>query len=96
MSLMLVSGKQFICENCKKVVLIEYKDGAQMTQIGDDNVHKQMELSQQFGQINDNPNQDGYYLYDIGLCSDCFAAIEEDWSVKVKRGHEIYNLINEK
>ncbi len=89
MSFLLVSGKQFICSSCEKVVRIEYKNSPMQTQVGDFKAMHHMELSQQYGQINSNPNEEGYYLYDFGLCSDCFAKEVND-EVRKKSDRIVY------
>lgn len=71
MSFMLVSGKQFICESCEKVISVEYKDGAKMTQIGDFEIMRQQQIAQEFGE-QQVINEKGFYLYDFGLCEPCY------------------------
>ena len=83
MSFMVVSGKQFMCSDCEKIVQIEYEGGAQMTQIGDLSVMEQIQLSEQFGSEFDS------YLYDIGICNECF-----DNEKELKRSNEIFKLID--
>ena len=72
MSFLNVVGKIYRCSECQKSIRIEYQDGARLTQIGDWNVTSQLELSKKLGQPNDNPDENGYYLYDIRICIDCF------------------------
>lgn len=74
MSLLLVSGKIYLCENCEKTTKVEYSGGAQYTQIGDELVSYQLQLSEQLGQPNENPEKQGFYLYDICLCEKCFTS----------------------
>lgn len=66
MSSMPVKGKRFVCSECRKMVQIEYEGGVKMTQVGDMEVYRQMQLSEYFG------TQSEPYLYDIGLCSQCY------------------------
>jgi hypothetical protein len=72
MSFLLVSGKSFRCESCKHTIQVEYEGGAALTQIGDYRVSLQQEYSKEFGQPNDNPETEGYYLFDIGVCQECY------------------------
>jgi len=67
MSFMIVSGKRFICEVCGKTIQIEYEGGAKYTQIGEMNLLEQQETAEYLGLRGDNT-----YLYDIGICHDCF------------------------
>jgi len=66
MSSMPVKGKRFVCSECGKIVQIEYEGGVKMTQVGDMEVYRQMQLSEYFG------TQSEPYLYDIGLCFQCY------------------------
>ncbi len=77
MSFMTVRGKIFICSQCEKSLTIEYQGGATMTQIGDMEVYRQQELSQQLGQPSAYPESEGYYLYDIGLCAECYTDVNK-------------------
>ena len=67
MSFLMIQGKRFICQECKTEARVEYVGGSQMTQIGEDNIYLQQELSQKYG-----VKFDDSYLVDIGVCSDCF------------------------
>ncbi|MDP3114394.1 MAG: hypothetical protein Q8M98_06415 [Candidatus Cloacimonadaceae bacterium] len=72
MSWLQVKGKLFVCINCDKKLKVEYEGGNLSTLIGDDEVSNQLNYSEQFGQIESDPNKDGYYLYDFGVCSNCY------------------------
>jgi hypothetical protein len=83
MSFMIVCGKLFVCNKCEKVVRVEYEGGAQFTQIGDLNVMEQEHFSEALGQLNNEPDEQGYYLYDFGLCDKCFdTKINRDYKRK--------------
>ena len=69
---MLVTGKIFICSECEKYITIEYEGGPLYTQIGDSSVYYQLEISEKIGQPNSKPEEEGFFLYDIGICSNCF------------------------
>lgn len=71
MSFLLVTGKLYHCESCGAQVRVEYEGGAQLTQIGDENVFEQMELAERLGQPGDNPEREGYWLHDFMICGDC-------------------------
>jgi len=72
MSFLLVSGKSYLCEICNCTIQVEYEGGPALTQIGDYSVSQQLEYSKEFGQPNENPEIDGYYLLDIGVCQECY------------------------
>jgi hypothetical protein len=72
MSFLLVTGKIFSCDLCKKVIQVEYEMGPSLTQIGDMNIIQQMEYSKNLGQPNESPETNGYYLYDFGICEVCY------------------------
>jgi hypothetical protein len=92
MSFLLVSGKIFICSECNRSVKVNYKEGALPTQIGDIEITHQLELSSEIGQPNSDPNEEGYYLYDIGMCEKCyFSLIDES---ERKRSSEISRCIH--
>ncbi len=79
MSFMMVCGKIYICAKCRRHVTISYRGGSMITQIGDINVARQLKLSRQIGQPHDDPDNQGYYLYDIdGICSTCYESGESE------------------
>lgn len=78
MSFLPVSGKIYICDECDKHIRVEYEGGAQLTQIGDDNIREQMQISEKFNQPNKDPDTEGYYLYEIIICEDCYSKIDEN------------------
>ena len=92
MSFMTVRGKIFICSQCEKSLTIEYQGGAQMTQIGDMEVYRQQELSQQLGQLSADPEREGYYLYDIGLCAECYTDVSRE--INSDREKKVFSLID--
>lgn len=69
---MLVAGKIFVCPECQKTVQVDYEGGALVTQIGDMEVMRQLEYSEQLGQPNADPDEEGFYLYDFGVCGACY------------------------
>jgi len=99
MSWLLVRGKIFICENCNREIKIKYKDGAQFTQIGDINIYTQLEYSKKLGQLCKNPDEEGYYLYDFGICENCIHKIlsKEAFEANMKileLIHQLFTLKN--
>lgn len=92
MSFMLVTGKIFLCNVCQKRLKVNYEGGALYTQIGDNRIMQQQDIADSYKQPNPNPNEEGYYLYDIGLCENC-------WEVQVDGGQksmfeEIVKIMN--
>ena len=65
---MVVKGKRFVCEKCGHTVQMDYEGGAQMTQIGDFEVMRQMELIEEYADTID----EGVYILDFGICETCF------------------------
>jgi len=110
MSFLLVTGKIFLCQNCEAKIQIEYEGGAILTQVGDKNVSQQIEYSKKFGQPHDDPEEDGFYLYDededfylydFGICSKCYFEtvfsknkIREESNQKIIEGYQ--RIFNEK
>lgn len=80
MSFMIVSGKTFICQICENSLRVEYEGGPLMTQIGDFEVMQQQDIARELGDQNEN---DGFYLYDFGICASCYEK-EVDKSLKEK------------
>jgi hypothetical protein len=72
MSFLNVSGKIFICDMCNLMHKVEYEGGPQPTQIGDDNIFELLKLSEKLGQPNEDPEANGFYLYDYGICATCY------------------------
>jgi len=62
---MLVSGKRFVCTECNHTVEVHYEGGTLMTQIGDFEVMRQMQIQEEL-------SDEGAYLYDFGLCTVCY------------------------
>jgi|GEM_PF-6304967 len=92
MSFMMVCGKIFICAKCRRHIKISYRGGPMITQIGDINVAWQLTLSRKNGQPHDDPDKQGYYLYDIdGLCSACYESGESE--AARQNNHEINECI---
>lgn len=91
MSFMLVAGKIFVCVECQKAVQVEYEGGASVTQIGDMEVMRQLEYSEQLGQPSAEPYEEGFYLYDFGVCDECYGnlASTEDR----ERYEQIFHLL---
>ena len=76
MSFLNICGKISICPECEKTVQVEYNKGrAHLTQIGDLRIEQQIELFEEKGQSKDNPNVEGYYQYDISICSNCYNSL---------------------
>ena len=92
MSFLLVAGKIFVCQKCQKLITIEYEGGALLTQIGDENVMQQSEYSQHMKQPNSNPDEQGHFLYDIGLCTSCYH-VQNSRSDQLKN-EEIFEITN--
>ena len=57
MSWLLVRGKTYVCDSCDCRLNVDYEGGAQMTQIGDENIEAQIEVSERLGQGADNPEE---------------------------------------
>lgn len=93
MSFMLICGKIFHCLNCGKEVRVDYKGGPLITQIGDFRIIEVLELSKIYGQPNSNPDMDGYFLHDVGLCESCYI-LKVDY-IERERSREIFDLINQ-
>jgi hypothetical protein len=92
MSFMLVTGKIFRCAECQKAVQVDYEGGPLETQIGDMAVHQQLECSEHFGQPSADPYEEGFYLYDLAACQDCY---ENLVSVEDKALYaQIFDLFN--
>jgi len=72
MSWLNVRGEIYICKECESKIQVEHGGGPQMTQVGDDNVYVQHELSKRLGQPLTNPEEEGYYFYLPGSCESCF------------------------
>ena len=47
MSFMLTRGKVFVCQKCEHRVSVEYEGGTAMTQIGDFEVMRQMQIAEE-------------------------------------------------
>ena len=77
MSFLNICGKITICPECEKTVQVEYnKGGDRLTLIGDPRTpEQQIELCKEKGQSKDNPNIEGYYQYDISICSNCYNSL---------------------
>lgn len=86
-----VTGKIYVCVECQKTVKVDYEGGSQQTEIGVKGITRQLEFSQRFGQPNADPYTQGFYLYDLGTCSDCY----ESFVSSEDREHyeQIFNLI---
>ena len=72
MSWLLIRGKMLHCEECGAQQAIEYEEGPLLTQIGDLNVLKQMELNEQCMPEKYNCQTEGYYFHIDGFyCEKC-------------------------
>jgi hypothetical protein len=56
----------------QKNLQVDYQSSPSLTAIGDIGVHRQLEYSRIFGQPTDNPDAEGYYIYDFGFCETCY------------------------
>ncbi len=91
MSFLLVAGKIFICEECEDRIRVEYEGGASITQIGNDNIFYQFNCCfEKYGQPNQNPKKEGYYIYDNEkICHKCYT------EKNLKAGQKIANAKQE-
>lgn len=72
MSNLLIRGKKMICLNCENLYSAEYEGGAQLTQIGDENVEIQKLYNEEYNETNEDLNCSGYYVYmEFSYCEDC-------------------------
>ena len=71
MSFLTVRGKIFVCYECAHRVIVEYEGGALLTQIGDFEVMRQLEIAEELGE-REAAEERGFYLYDFGLCESCY------------------------
>lgn len=71
MSWLLVRGKLFWCGDCRRQIRVEYEGAARPTQVSDPVIDAQVQWSRELGQPMDDPDQEGWYLHDIGLCERC-------------------------
>lgn len=97
MSFMLISGKIFFCNECNKTIRVEYKGGPQITQIGDLNIMNQLELSEQMKKLkqpNPHPEEQGYYLYEVGYCEKCYKKrVDSDEKDKIQEFFKIIETL---
>lgn len=93
MSFMPVAGKIFVCAECQKKVPIDYVGGSLETQIGDMAVNRQLEYSEHLGQPSANPYEEGFYLYDIGVCGECYEKM--DSPENRERYEQIFHSLDE-
>jgi len=54
---------------------VEYEGGSIPTLIGDEEVENQLRYSEQFGQVEGDPTKNGYFLYDFGICRNCYNSL---------------------
>ncbi len=92
MSFMLVAGKIFRCAECQKTVQVDYEGGPLETQIGDMAVSRQLEYSEHFGQPSADPYEEGFYLYDLGACQECYEKLVS--ADDKERYAQIFDLIS--
>lgn len=92
MSFMLVTGKIFRCAECQKTVQVDYEGGPLETQIGDMAVSRQLEYSEHFGQPSADPYEEGFYLYDLGACQECYEKLVS--ADDKERYAQIFDLIS--
>lgn len=91
MSFMTVVGKIFVCPECEKTVAVDYVGGPLATQIGDMAVAQQLEYSEHLGQPNTDPYEEGFYLYDFGVCGACYENLAS--AKDRKRYEQIFHLL---
>ena len=97
MSFLPVCGKIYICSECEGHTQVLYDGGAQITQIGDDNIAELLNISEEIGQPNTDPDNDGYFLFDIIICSNCYEEINHETRKTMENIHSRTNhLISER
>ena len=93
MSLLVVGGKTFICQECGHRVSVDYEDGAMMTQIGDLEVMYQQEIAEE---LNEQQTLDdrGFYLYDFGVCKSCYEKLDAETKKRSDKFNELYRSVD--
>jgi hypothetical protein len=61
----------FHCRDCGSSYTIEFEGGAKETQIGDENVFRQINLNEKFMPPTYDCKNQGYYFHEFILCEDC-------------------------
>jgi hypothetical protein len=94
MSFMFVKGKVYICEKCGYRLYVDYIGGSLYVHISDIEIMRQLEIAKE---LNEQQSQeDGFYLYDIGICQNCYDKLDEIVKTNSIKFIELISKVEEK
>ena len=86
MSLLMIQGKVYHCDQCGAFEKVEYEGGPQLTQIGDFGVILQKELNKKYLPDLFNPEKEGYYYHiEKCICDHCIDKMPDILVVKPEK-----------
>jgi len=79
-----VRGKMFHCRSCGSSFVREFVGGAQLSQIGDENVYKQISLNKKLMPLTYDCENQGYYFHEFIVCEACLKTNLDNYTIIYK------------